>query len=729
MTTSQSLLAACVALPLAGSLLLPIAGRVSAALRGALALGLVLAALGCAAALLPGVLAGGTADVAVHGVALLHADRLAVFMALVSAGLGVVIVVYGFGYLRGLPHRGEYDLLVVLFLGAMMALVFARHLLVLYAAWELTAVACWRLIGFFRRDGHVARADKAFLVTAFGAVVMLLGFLSVYAAHGTFDLGRLQGAHLSAGAAALVLAGLFSKSATLPLHGWLPDAGVAPSPVTALLHAAVLVKIGVYVYARLFGATFAVDPVVGQVVPWIAAASALVAGLAALLEHDLKRLIAYSTVSQLGFIFLGLAVGGPEAAPGALLFILVHALGKGGLFLCAGVVEHAAHTKDLRRLGGLAGRLPVTAASFALCACSVMGLPPFGGYFAKHLVLSGTLGAGRIPLALVFFAGSALTILYLVRAFDRVFLGAPGPAVAGHEVHEGTPLMVGCVALLAALSLAAGLGVRWPLALAGAAAQELAGVGAVVAPPLAFAFGPVEVGIAFLVAAAVGVAVAGAAAWSKVAVAALVLAAGALVAAIGAGDVETLTLCWGAAAAPIAVALLRGAGGDRLAPTVLVRWALGDLAVLAGLGLVEGATPALGAGLVALGAAVRLGGPWRGRAAWPLLAGRLAAVHLGLRLSHLAPGGAAAAAVGVIAGALASLPLAGSLARAALDAVAVLGLAAERAVNALHDRLIAGAARGAGRLLRRAHDGRHATYLAWSLAGVGAIVLYLVGGF
>src|SRR5690242_13931657 len=179
MTNLPLLLAACVTAPLAGALLLPLAGRVSGALRSALALVLVLTALGCAAALLPAVLDGGTATVSVHGVAVLHADRLAVFMALVATLLGAVIVVYSFGYLAGLPHRGEYDLMVVLFLGAMMALVFARHLLVLYTAWELTAIACWRLIGFFRKDGCVLRADKAFLITGLGAVVMLLGFVGV----------------------------------------------------------------------------------------------------------------------------------------------------------------------------------------------------------------------------------------------------------------------------------------------------------------------------------------------------------------------------------------------------------------------------------------------------------------------------------------------------------------------------------------------------------------------
>ena len=151
--------------------------------------------------------------------------------------------------------------MVVLFLGAMMGLVFSRNLLILYLFWEITAIACWRLIGFFREKDYVLRADKAFLVTVFGALVMLVGFIAIGAEYGTFDLGKLTGKPISNLAVALLLTGIFAKSATLPLHTWLPDAGVAPSPVTALLHAAVLVKIGVYVFARLLIATFLVDPI------------------------------------------------------------------------------------------------------------------------------------------------------------------------------------------------------------------------------------------------------------------------------------------------------------------------------------------------------------------------------------------------------------------------------------------------------------------------------------
>lgn len=634
MTTASASLAACVLAPLLGSLALPAIGRRSDAARNATALAAVLVALLGSAALLPAVLAGGTVDLVAGGVGLLRADRLAVFMALSATLLGAVIVVYAFGYMAGRPHRGEYDLLVVLFIGAMMALVYARNLLVLYAGWELTALACWRLVAYFRDEGAVRRADKAFLVTGFGAVVMLLGFVAIWADAGTFDLVALHGFPLSRLAAALVLVGLLSKSATLPLHAWLPDAGVAPSPVTALLHAAVLVKIGVYVYARLL-ATFAVDPLLAEVVPWIAAASALAAGAAALLEHDLKRVIAYSTISQLAFIFLGLAVGNATATGGALLFILVHAIGKGGLFLCAGVVEHATHTKDLRKLGGLARHLPWTTAAFAVCGLSVIGLPPLGGFFAKHLVLAGALEAGRTAVALVFVVGSLLTLLYLVRVFTLVFLGAEGSAVAGHEVHEGTRTMVGAVTLLAVLAVASGVFVEVPAALAGAAASDVVHRPAPLATALTLSLGRDPAARPFLIAlAAAALALIplqllrragpdrprGGAALPLclVGVAGVLAAAGALVA----GDLLTLLVYWEASLLPIAALAAAGGatGGPRTGLRAFTTGAVGDLLLLAGVGIVEALTleghpladapaglAALGLCLAAIGATARAG--------------------------------------------------------------------------------------------------------------------------
>jgi proton-translocating NADH-quinone oxidoreductase chain N len=459
---NEALLLCAVGVPTIGAFVLPMAGRISERLRNVLAAALVLTALVCSSALIPSALWGSAASVSrqmlVHPVQFdfsLRADALAVFMACISSAISAIIVFYSWGYVSHYSNRNEYYLMVVLFLGAMMGLVYATNLVVLYVFWEITAVCSWRLIGFFREPEQVRRADKAFLVTFLGAVLMLLGFVSIYQQSGTFDMTRMaaQGTALPNLAVVLILAGILSKSATLPFHTWLPDAGVAPSPVTALLHAAVLVKIGVYVFARLFLVTFTVQQFWHTGVPIIAALSALVAAGAALIETDLKRIIAYSTVSQIGFIFLGLSTGSKLGIAGGLLYILMHGIAKGGLFLCAGIVEQKTHTKDIRQMGGLIRTMPWTAGAFLFCAFSVMGIPPFGGFFSKYMVVIGAVQSGHMAIALTFLAGAFLTIIYLLRVFNMVFLGQ-GQA---DGAKEGSPIMVASVTLLGILALLSGI--------------------------------------------------------------------------------------------------------------------------------------------------------------------------------------------------------------------------------------------------------------------------------
>ncbi|MBU4198904.1 MAG: NADH-quinone oxidoreductase subunit L [Verrucomicrobia bacterium] len=472
----NGILTLAVVVPFVGAFILPVIGRWSERLRNGLSLIFVLVSLVAAVALIPTVTAGRTLLVQWAGFNLFYADTLAVFMAFVSSLVGAIIVLYSFGYIRHYSWRNEYYFMVVLFLGSMMGIVFSRNLLILYLFWEITAIACWRLIGFFREKSYVLKADKAFLVTVFGALVMLLGFITIYHQTGSFDLGQiqetLQGQPISNLAVTLILFGILSKSATVPLHTWLPDAGVAPSPVTALLHAAVLVKIGVYVYARLFLASWTIEPVWHTIIPAIAAVSALVAAGAALLETDLKRLIAYSTISQIGFIFLGLAIGNEIGIAGGLLYILMHGIAKGGLFLCAGIIEQNTHTKDITKMGGLIATMPVTAVSFLLCAFSVMGIPPFGGFFSKYMVMTGAVTSGQIAIALTFLVGAFLTIIYLFRVFTLVFFGESKLAVRPLPA-EGSPVMVFSVALLGALSILSGLFINFPSHFVQSAVQQI----------------------------------------------------------------------------------------------------------------------------------------------------------------------------------------------------------------------------------------------------------------
>ena len=463
-----------VLVPIVGSMTIPLAGLISRAARSVWAAALGAATSVLAMSLLPRALAGGETVVRKNLVLgldfILLIDPLSIFMACVSSFVGFLIIVYSIGYIRDEENQNEYYLLVVLFIGSMMGLVFSGNLIFLYLFWEIIAICCWRLIGFYRLKEHVKKADKAFLITFFGAVVMLLGFILIYGQTGSFDLTVMRGLPVSGTAVLLILFGMFSKSATVPLHTWLPDAGVAPTTVTALLHAAVLVKIGVYAFARLFVYGFRVPEGWADALPWIAVVSSLVAAAAATVENDFKRILAYSTVSQIGYIFLGYAVLTDAGVTGSTLFILMHGLAKAGLFLCAGIVIHATHKRDIRDMGGLFKSMPLTALSFLFCAFSVIGIPPFGGFFSKFLVIMGTVKAGRVGVAAVALFTAVLTMFYLLRVFSQVFLGeVKAPA------HEGTRSMVAVVSILAVLSLVAGLLIAYPSVLAETATAHLMG--------------------------------------------------------------------------------------------------------------------------------------------------------------------------------------------------------------------------------------------------------------
>ena len=459
-------------IPIVGSFAIPLASLLSRSFRSVWAILVSAATAVLPLTLIPFALQGGEHVVRLSLVMgldfVLVIDPLAVFMAAVSSFVGCLIVIYSIGYIHREENQNEYYLMVLLFIGSMMGLVFSGNLIFLYLFWEIIAISCWRLIGFYRRPDFVLKADKAFLVTFFGAVVMLLGFIQIFGLTNTFDITAMRGTLIPGSAVLLILFGMFSKSATIPLHTWLPDAGVAPTTVTALLHAAVLVKIGVYAFARLFLYTFRLPEDWQQIIPILVVVSSLVSAGAAAVENDIKRILAYSTVSQIGYIFLGFSMLNASGISGSLLFILMHGLAKAGLFLCAGIVIHATHEKDIRQMGGLIKTMPVTAVAFLVCAFSVIGLPPFGGFFSKFLVIMGAIQAGEIWLAGAALFIAVLTMYYLLKVFSMVFLGE-----LKHPAPEGTKSMVYVVAALAVLSLAAGLFAAYPMKLVNIATAQM----------------------------------------------------------------------------------------------------------------------------------------------------------------------------------------------------------------------------------------------------------------
>jgi NADH:ubiquinone oxidoreductase subunit 5 (subunit L)/multisubunit Na+/H+ antiporter MnhA subunit len=388
-------------------------------------------------------------------------DMLCAFMASASSFLSFIIMYYSQGYIKENPYKTEFYSAAMLFLGAMMGLVYSSNLIWIFVFWEITAICSWRLVGYFRAKTDIIKANKTFIITVFGALFMLLAIADMAIVNGSFDLMYLSGVSITATAAVCLVLAAFSKSAIFPFSCWLPDAGVAPSPVTALLHAAVLVKIGVFVFLKIFSYVI-LDINIATFVMYMAGVSSLIAGGAALKETNIKRIIAYSTISQLGFIFLGIAAGGVAGFSGALLFILMHGIAKGGLFLCAGIIEHKTHTKDISKMGGLYKSLPVTAVCFALCALSVMGIPPFGGFFSKFMIFAAAAGAAPFAVLIIFSIAAVFTLAYLTRLFHIVFIRECDTQYA-KSAHEAPHQMVISVGILAALALALGVFVSLPL--------------------------------------------------------------------------------------------------------------------------------------------------------------------------------------------------------------------------------------------------------------------------
>ncbi|TYK48099.1 hydrogen gas-evolving membrane-bound hydrogenase subunit E [Actinomadura decatromicini] len=431
-------------------------------------------AMGCAAAVLPlatavwAVSRAGGADVTSSlewapdlGLAVdLRLDALAVVMLVLVGGVGAVVLCYSAWYFER-PERLLTGTLIA-FAGAMTGLVLADNLLVLYVFWELTTVSSFILIGAARPDRAADRraAVEALLTTTAFGLVMLAGFVLVGQSAGTYRISALladpPGGGAARAGAVLVLLGAFAKSAQVPLHGWLPAAMVAPTPVSAYLHAAAMVKAGVYLVARLAPA-FADDGVWRPMTVAAGLASLLVGGVIALRRDDLKRLLAYGTVSQLGLLMLLLGDGTRTGALAGAALLLAHGLFKAPLFLAVGVVEHETGTRRADRLSGTGRRLPVLAAAGTAAVASMVGLPPFLGFVAKEAAVKAFAHGGLDAAVLAgVVAGSALTVAYGLRFLHGAFGGAADEAADGSRAGEPWGL-VAPVAVLAAAGFALGV--------------------------------------------------------------------------------------------------------------------------------------------------------------------------------------------------------------------------------------------------------------------------------
>ncbi|WP_305042870.1 putative monovalent cation/H+ antiporter subunit A [Geoalkalibacter sp.] len=408
-----------------------------------------------------------------------YLDGLSLLFALLITGVGTLVMAYAGAYLHGHPQQGRFFFWLTLFMASMLGLVLAGNVLTLFIFWELTSLTSFFLIGFdHQREAARQAAMQALLVTALGGAALLAGLLVLGQAAGGYDFatflsrGEVLRAHpwYLAGLL-LVLGGAFTKSAQVPFHFWLPSAMEAPTPVSAYLHSVTMVKAGVYLLARL-------HPVLGGTPAWFwlltgfGGATLLTGAWLALRQSDMKRILAYTTVSALGGLVLLLGVGSEAALHAALVYLLAHALYKGALFLTAGAVDHAAGSRDVNQLRGLARPLPLLAAAATAAALSMAGLPPLLGFLAKEALYRAALAAPVAGLltALAWTSGVLLVAAALLLV-ARPFFAAPRTPRA--DLHAPTPALWLGPLLLAGggllCGLAPGLVNRPLLAAAGAA--------------------------------------------------------------------------------------------------------------------------------------------------------------------------------------------------------------------------------------------------------------------
>ena len=393
-----------------------IAAVTAAVAAAAAALGMALFATGGA----PLQLAGGT----IYGPIEFRPDGLGVLLAVIAAVVGCLSVVFSVDYMHGEHGLGRYYGLVLLFIAAMVGLVLSDNLLVLFVFWEITALCSYALISFYNDDPRaVAGGIKALIITQVGGVGLLAGALLMHAYFETYSIstflaraGDLPPAVLGLVAFGFLVAAI-AKSAQVPLHSWLPDAMEAPTPVSALIHAATMVNAGVYLLARFYPA-FAPVPGWTTAVVIVGVLSALGAGLMALMANDLKRVLAYSTISQLGFMVYAVGTGAIFASQ---FHLLSHAVFKALLFLAAGAIIHEVGTRDLRQMGGLGREMPFVRNAFVIGALALAGVPLFNGFFSKDLLLEAGYGQGPAWAYWTMLATAGLTALYAARVTWLVF--------------------------------------------------------------------------------------------------------------------------------------------------------------------------------------------------------------------------------------------------------------------------------------------------------------------
>ena len=390
-----------------------------------------------------------------------YIDAVAVLMIAVVSIVTLMVMVYSVGYMRGEPRYGWYFAMLSGFAAAMLMLVTSGNLMLLYLSWEAVGLASYLLIGFYwERQIAAEAAKKAFITTRIGDVGLLIGIILLWRGAGSFDIQEIIAFAKAGGYGELYLTvtmlflfgGAIGKSAQFPLHVWLPDAMEGPTPVSALIHAATMVVAGVYLVARMMP-VFDEVLVARDVVLYVGLTTAVLGATMGLVTSDIKRVLAYSTMSQLGFMFVALGVGSVTAA---MFHLFTHAFFKSLLFLGAGSVIHATGQQTVEQLGGLWRKLPVTTLVFALGSLALAGIIPLAGFWSKDEILVELRDHEPVVLFVILGATSALTAIYSTRLVLLTFFGEAKDRAANAHAHESPPVMLLPLAILAGLAVVAG---------------------------------------------------------------------------------------------------------------------------------------------------------------------------------------------------------------------------------------------------------------------------------
>jgi NADH-quinone oxidoreductase subunit L len=389
-------------------------------------------------------------------------DPLSSLMLLIITGVGFLIHVYSLGYMRGDEGFNRFFSYLNLFVFFMLLLVMGSNYLIMFVGWEGVGLCSYLLIGFwFKNKDYTDAANKAFIMNRIGDLGLIIGVILVFINFGSLEYKEVfvQAGELTANNQAVTLItillfiGAIGKSAQIPLYTWLPDAMAGPTPVSALIHAATMVTAGIYMVARN-NLLYTLSPFSQHVVLIVGLATALFAATIALAQNDIKKVLAYSTVSQLGLMFVALGVG---AYSSGLFHMTTHAFFKALLFLGAGSVIHGMQgEQDIRKMGGLKKYLPITYITFLAGVLAISGIPPFAGFFSKDEILSNAFAVSPFAWAIALLA-SLLTSFYMFRLLFLTFFGAPRAALeTQHHIHESPASMTGPLILLAALSTVGG---------------------------------------------------------------------------------------------------------------------------------------------------------------------------------------------------------------------------------------------------------------------------------